>query len=90
MNTAQELRDIKNILMDINKDSDFDSSIEYLEKNENVFQTVDDEFQKKITIDISKETFMFLATEAHEKDMKINDLIVNIITEFLEKTQTYK
>tara|TARA_B100001094_G_C18175758_1_gene797776 strand:- start:2477 stop:2749 length:273 start_codon:yes stop_codon:yes gene_type:complete len=90
MNTAQELRDIKNILMDINKDSDFDSSIEYLEKNENVFQTVDDEFQKKITIDISKETFMFLATEAHEKDMKINDFIVNIITEFLEKTQTYK
>ena len=76
--------------MDINKDSDFDSSIEYLEKNENVFQTVDDEFQKKITIDISKETFMFLATEAHEKDMKINDFIVNIITEFLEKTQTYK
>ena len=83
MNTAQELRDIKNILMDINKDSDFDSSIEYLEKNENVFQTVDDEFQKKITIDISKETFMFLATEAHEKDMKINDLIVNNINGFI-------
>ena len=90
MNIAQELIDIKNMLMEINKNSDLDSSIEYLEKNENVFQTVDDEFQKKITIDISKETFMFLATEAHEKNIKLNDLIVNIITERLEKTQIYK
>lgn len=48
-----------------------------LEKESEQYETV--------TINIPTETFIELALEAHKRDMKLNDLIVEILTDYAKK-----
>ena len=92
MSMSNELRDIKALLSEINQNNNFDSTLEYLNsaavtqmqnENANVFQKIDE--YETLTIDIPTETFIELALEAHKRDMKLNDLIVEILTDYAKK-----
>jgi hypothetical protein len=44
-----------------------------------------EEQNELVTINIPTETFIELALEAHKRDMKLNDLIVEILTDYAKK-----
>lgn len=92
MGMTDELRDIKALLSEINQNQENDSDLEYAsaleitrKQNEkvNIFQKIDE--YETLTIDIPTETFIKLALEAHKRDMKLNDLIVEILTDYAKK-----
>ena len=92
MGMTDELRDIKALLSEINQNQENDSDLEYAsaleitkKQNEkvNIFQKIDE--YETLTIDIPTETFIELALEAHKRDMKLNDLIVEILTDYAKK-----
>lgn len=57
-----------------------------VEKDE-VFNTMFDIGTTEINIDISDEDLLFLTREAHKKNITLNQMIVEVITEQMEKTQ---
>jgi len=92
MGMTDELRDIKALLSEINQNQENDSDLEYAsaleitrKQNEkvNIFQKIDE--YETLTIDIPTKTFIELALEAHKRDMKLNDLIVEILTDYAKK-----
>jgi uncharacterized protein (DUF1778 family) len=40
---------------------------------------------EEVTFDLSNETIVKLALMAHEQDMKLNDFIVNILTDYAKE-----
>jgi len=92
MGMTDELRDIKALLSEINQNQENDSDLEYVsaleitrKQNEkvNIFQKIDE--YETLTIDIPTKTFIELSLEAHKRDMKLNDLIVEILTDYAKK-----
>ena len=66
---------------------DLEVEADYLEKAEAMFNNEEFDTRIQIEIDIDDELFCALAKEAHRRDMTFNDLCMEAIANFIEKTE---